>query len=340
VADSRHRRSSSRLALWLAGAVLLASVAGPAAERRYTIAFANFTEEPGVTLEGTGFTGRDVRESFLLAARSLPIDLVFYDNQRDAGKALANAVDAGARGVDLYIHYFDDPATNQAVAEKLKAAGIPVLALNHPVPGAPLYTVDNLAAGRIAGEALGEFGARTWRGQPMVAVLLGALGDQANRIPERAQGVTEALRRSLPALRPVLLDTRGNAAQVGVLLGRLLGAQPSVKLLVAAMDDATALAAKGALESAGRLADAAIVGHGVDRSVHGGVNDKKEIDPNNRGSILIGSVAFYLDRYGHDVLPLALDMLRGRPAPPRTATRHRLITAANVWREYPPYDMN
>ena len=85
--------------------------------------------------------------------------------------------------------------------------------------------------------------------------------------------------------------------------------------------------------------DAAIVGLGCDRSVHGGASEKKEIDPNNRGSILIGCVAFYLDRYGYDVLPLALRMLRGESVPGRTLTRHTLITTANVWREYPPYDM-
>jgi ribose transport system substrate-binding protein len=111
-------------------------------------------------------------------------------------------------------------------------------------------------------------------------------------------------------------------------------------VLVAATDDTTALAAKSALEGAGRASDAAIASHGVDRSIHGGINDKKEIDPNNRGSIVIGSVAFYLDRYGYDVLPLALRILRGEPVPPRTATRHLLVTASNVFVEYPPYDMN
>jgi hypothetical protein len=99
------------------------------------------------------------------------------------------------------------------------------------------------------------------------------------------------------------------------------------------------LSAKAALESVGRTADAAIVGVGCDRSVHGGASEKKEIDPNNRGSILIGSVAFYLDRYGYEVLPLALRMLGGEQVPPQTQVRHVLITSANVWREYPPYDM-
>jgi ribose transport system substrate-binding protein len=309
-------------------------------ERRYTVAFANLTEEPGITLEGTGFTGREVREGFTLAARQYPIDLVFYDNLRDDARALANAEDAIAKKVDLYILYHRDPATNVAIVEKLKRAAIPVIALNHAAGGTPLYTIDNAAAGRMAGEALGDFAARNWRAQNKIVAVLGPLGAQAEGIPERVQGVTEGVKRQLPSTRVVMLDTQGNLAQVRALLGKLLSAQPTAKILIAATDDQTALAAKAALESAGRLQDGAIVSHGVDRSIHGGINEKKELDPNNRGSIVIGSVAFYLDRAGYDVLPLVLGMLQGQTLPPRTTVGHRLVTAANVFTEYPPYDMN
>ena len=325
----------------LAAAAWLGAVDGPVAqERRYTVAFANLTEEPGVTLEGTGFTGREVREGFALGARRHPIDLVFYDNQRDNARALANAEDAIAKKVDLYILYHRDPATNAAIVDKLKRAGIPVIALNHAAGVTPLYTIDNVAAGRMAGEALGDFAARNWRAQNKIVVVLGPLGAQAEGIPERVQGVTEGLKRQLPSTRVMMLDTQGNPAQVAALLGKLLSAQPTAKILVATTDDQTALAAKAALESAGRLQDGAIVSHGVDRSIHGGINERKEIDPNNRGSIVIGSVAFYLDRAGYSVLPLALGMLQGQTLPPRTTVDHRLVTAANVFTEYPPYDMN
>ena len=316
----------------------MGAVAGHA-QRRYVIAFANFTEEPGVTLEGTGFTGREIRDSFTLAARDKPVEMVFYDNQRDDAKALANADAAIARKVDLYIQYYRG-AANTAVAEKLKAAGIPILAVNYPVPGAPLYTADNVAAGRIAGDALVRFASRAWRAQPMAAVILGNLSDAADRVPERAQGVTEALARGLPGVRVTQLDTKGNPAQVGPLFGKFVAGFPKGKLLLAATDDTTALAVKAAMEAAGRVQDSAIVSHGVDRSIHGGMNDRKEIDPANRASIVIGSVAFYLDRYGYDVLPLALRMLKGEAVPPRVTTRHTLISATNVFIEYPPYDMN
>ena len=338
-----HRRFFLRIAP--ASILLLSQLAGlafvaVAQERRYTVAFANLTEEPGKTLEGTGFTGREVRESFVLAARRYPIDLVFYDNQREPAKALANAEDAVGRKVNLYIQYFDDAATNVKVGQRLRAAGIGVFAINTPVPEAPLYTIDNRAAGRIAGEALSEYGAKNWRGQPTIGVVIGNLRAQEYRVPDRAQGATEGLKRHLPAIKIVALETQGNPAQVGPLLAKVLASHPATKVLVAAMDDTSALAAKGALESAGRLSDGAIVGQGVDRSVHGGMNDKKEIDPSNRGSIVVGSVAFYLDRYGYEVLPLAMRMLRGETVAPRTVTPHRLITAANVFIEYPPYDMN
>ena len=319
----------------------LASVGALAAQdRRYTVAFANLTEEPGATLEGTGFTGREVRESFVLAARRFPIDLVFYDNQRDPQKAFANAEDAVARRVDLYIQYHDDLGTNVRVGQRLRAAGIGVLAINTPVPDAPLYVLDNRAAGRIAGEALSEFATRTWRGLPAIGVVLGNLRTQERRMSDRVQGAGDGLTRNLPTLKITTLDTQGNPSQAGPLFGKLLASYPAHKFLVAAMDDASALAAKSALESAGRLADGAIVGQGVDRSVHGGINDRKEIDPSNRGSVVLGSVAFYLDRYGYEVLPIAMRMLRGEPVPARTLTAHRLITAANVFIEYPPYDMN
>jgi hypothetical protein len=47
-----------------------------------------------------------------------------------------------------------------------------------------------------------------------------------------------------------------------------------------------------------------------------------------------------VDRYGDDVLPLALRMLAGKPVPKHTFTHHILVTAGNVFREYPPFDIN
>src|SRR5258705_13977906 len=95
-----------------------------------------------------------------------------------------------------------------------------MLAVNYPVPGAPLYTADNLAAGRIAGEALGQFAARSWRGQPTGAVIVGPVEAQADRVPERGQGGEEGRRAKLPGVKAATHATQGKPARAGSLQGK------------------------------------------------------------------------------------------------------------------------
>jgi ribose transport system substrate-binding protein len=314
-------------------------VAG-AEPRRFRVAFANLNEEPGARVDGLGFAGAEIRRSFELASRSLPLDMIYYDNGGDAEKALGNARDAVSSKVDLLIEYNSDAKANAEIGHQLKAAGIPLLAVNYAIPGAPIYTADNIGAGRIAGQALGRFARENWSDQTLVAAILGDVSDPGAAIMARIQGVTEGLRQELPDLTPVQLDSAGHSVRAGGVLAKFLATQTRRKVLVAALDDASALAAKSAVETAGRMSDCVIVSQGADRSIHGGASEKKEIDPANRGSIILGSVAYYFDRYGYEILPIALRMLRGEQVPSQTSTRHVLISAKNVFVEYPPYDMN
>ncbi len=307
--------------------------------RRILVGFSNLTEEPGVSLEGTGFTGADIHESVFLSARTRPVDVVYYVNGLDGSRTLSNVEDALRRKVDCYILYSNDDDANRAAVRRLQAAGVPVLAVNHAVPGVPLYGSDDEAAGRLAGEALGRFARESWAGQPVGLVLAGPSGAVPG-LTRRVDGVLAGLRERFALVRIERIDTVNPAAELPSLLGAYLSAHPNEKVLVAALNDATALAAKGAIEAAGRIADAAIVSHGADRSIHGGANDKKELDPHNRGSILLGSVAYWLDRYGEDLLPLCMRLAGGERLPERIPVRHQLITHANVWAVYPPQDMN
>ena len=124
------------------------------------------------------------------------------------------------------------------------------------------------------------------------------------------------------------------------LLTKFLLTQPGQRLLIATLDDLAAVYAKNAIEMNRRQSDCIIVSQGLDPNIHGGASEKKEIDPNNRGSVVLGSVAYYMDRYGYDVLPLTLRLLSGERVPPRTTTQHLLVTASNVFSDYPPFDMN
>jgi ribose transport system substrate-binding protein len=329
-----------RRRLFLAGALACGITPARAAERGFRIALANLDETPGVTLEGLGFTGADVRNSFELAARTRPVDMLYFDNAGDPARAVANAEGAIAAKVDLLIEYNADADANAEIARRLAAAAIPAIALVDPLPGAPLYGPDNRGAGRIAGQALGTFAQENWPGEQVLGVLIGDLAAPGVAIKDRVQGITEGVRESLPTLQLASLDTGGQSVRADALLTKFLLTEPRQRLLIATLDDLAAVYAARAIEMNRRQSDCVIVSQGLDPNIHGGTTEKKELDPNNRSSVVLGSVAYYMDRYGYDVLPLALGLLAGETLPPRTVTRHRLVTAANVFREYPPTDMN
>src|SRR5271165_4267243 len=113
--------------LFLAGTLasgLGLATAATAGARRFRIALANLDETPGVILEGLGFTGSDVRRSFEMAARTMPVDMLYFDNAGDSGRAVANAEAAIAAKVDLLIEYNADAEANAEIARRLAAAAI------------------------------------------------------------------------------------------------------------------------------------------------------------------------------------------------------------------------
>ena len=53
------------------------------------------------------------------------------------------------------------------------------------------------------------------------------------------------------------------------------------------------------------------------------------------GTRLIGSVAYFPERYGDAIVRIATDVLLGKTVNPATFTTHQLITPENVNRLYP-----
>src|SRR5260370_42196745 len=122
-------RPGLRRRLFLAGVLACAVSSSRAEGRRYRVALANLDETPGVTLEDLGFTGIELRRSFELAARTLPVDMLYFDNAGDPTRAIANAEAAIAAKVDLLIEYNADADANADIARRSAVVAMPVLAL-------------------------------------------------------------------------------------------------------------------------------------------------------------------------------------------------------------------
>jgi ribose transport system substrate-binding protein len=99
------------------------------------------------------------------------------------------------------------------------------------------------------------------------------------------------------------------------------------RILVSAIFDPSALGALQAFKDADRLQHCAIVGQ--NGSIEARLQMRK---PNSR---LIGSVAYFPERYGEQLIPLALEMLTQRvPIPNAVFVKHQLITPDNLKQHY------
>ena len=111
------------------------------------------------------------------------------------------------------------------------------------------------------------------------------------------------------------------------MLRRYLRTANSGRVLVGAVNDSSAIGAIRAFEEAGRAETCAAVGQNAS------IEARREM--RTARSPLIGSVAYFPERYGDAVIPIALNVLRGKTVPPALFVRHKLVTSENVDRMYP-----
>jgi ribose transport system substrate-binding protein len=91
---------------------------------------------------------------------------------------------------------------------------------------------------------------------------------------------------------------------------------------VGAVNDVAALAALAAFEEAGASKLCAVMGQNGIREA------RREL--RRPGTRLVGTVAYFPERYGDDLIPLALTILQGKPVPPAVFVKHQLLTPKNV----------
>jgi ribose transport system substrate-binding protein len=146
----------------------------------------------------------------------------------------------------------------------------------------------------------------------------------------RLTGTLAALRETLPHLNDSqVMSLNGNGQFEGSLevTRKHLRKSKSRHVLVGAVNDPSAIGALRAFEEAGRLDTCAIMGQNASDEARSEIRS-----PNSR---LVGSVAYFPERYGESVIPLAMDILQGKPTPPAVFVRHQLVTRDTINHIYP-----
>jgi ribose transport system substrate-binding protein len=272
---------------------------------------------------------RTVSESVEAAALGEGIDLLVLNNRYSAKEAVRNAELFVRARVDLVIDFQTDEHCAPIVSAKLHEAQIPFIALEIPHPGATYYGANNYRAGTMGGQYLAKWAMQQWKGKVDEVLLLEL--PVAGALPKaRLTGTAAALRAQLPELNDrqiVTLDGNGQFERSLEAVRKHLRRSRAQKVLVGAVNDPSALGALRAFEEAGRVEDCAVMGQNA--------SEEARSEIRRAGSRMVGSVAYFPERYGEAAISLAFNILQGKPTPPAVFVKHQLVTRDTVDVLYP-----
>jgi ribose transport system substrate-binding protein len=272
---------------------------------------------------------RLVSESIRSSAYEAGVDLMVLSNRYSPKVAVRNAEIFVREHVDLVIEFQTDQQSASIVASKLVEAGIPIIAIDIPHPGAHYYGANNYRAGLIGGRALAQSCIHHWGGTVDEVILLEL--PMAGPLPRsRLTGMLAGIREILPKVpdqRVRFLNGNGRYENSLDVMRKHLRKSKATKVLIGAMNDPSCLGALQAFEEAGREQHCIAVGQNAS------IEARREMRrPNSR---LVGSVSYFPEQYGEAVISLALDKLQGKDVPPASFVKHQMITRENVDIRYP-----
>lgn len=296
----------------------------PTARDSYKIGFANLTEDVAFTQ----LVRQGIEEA---AAEAGNIELVIADNKLDGATALANAENFIAQGVHGVIEFQTDEAFGNVIMSRFRAAGVPVIAIDIPMPGATFFGADNFYAGQLAGEAAAQWVTENWDGD-VDAILMLEL-PQSGPVPAaRMQGMLEGFQANIA--NPVAeesvywLDSKNTQEESFRVTADLLPSLPDADHIVGfSINDGSGLGIIAAAEAAGRADQVIVAGQNADPS-----GQAEMVKENSR---YLGATAYFPENYGSKIIPAILDLLECRAVPPSIYVDHAFIGPDNLCEYYP-----
>jgi ribose transport system substrate-binding protein len=284
----------------------------------------------GYAAQGTNYEfSREVSSSLQRAAREEGIELIALDNRYSPKIAQRNADLLVREKVDLAIEFQTDETIAPIVAAKYREAGIPMIAIDIPHPGATYYGANNYEAGLIAGRYLGRWAKEHWDSEVDEIIMLEL--PRAGNLPQmRLTGMLVGINLTLATAKNCRITHLNGDGELGPsfeAVRRHLRNSNSRHILVGAINDVSAIGALRAFEEAGRGGACAVMGQNA--SPEGRAEIRR---PSTR---LIGSVAFFPEQYGPNLVKLSLDILNKKAVPPAVFVDHKLVTATTIDHFYP-----
>jgi ribose transport system substrate-binding protein len=257
-----------------------------------------------------------------------PSDLLFMDNQYDPDIALQNAENLLAYKPHLFIEHQADVKVNNIIAAKFGNAGIPLIAVDVPVPGAPFMGVNNWQVATLGGTYMAQLIRDKWGGWEtvdLVVLLQNPEGGEVTML--RSEGFANALAEAFGSqVENKLVRTdggMGNTEQAKVAMRSVLREHPTARrIAVTSINEETMAGVIAALQEAQRWQRADII------VITLGVDDLGKIQL--REGLSDAGVAFFPEKYGEYLIPAACAILEGAPVPSHLYIENAIITNANI----------
>ncbi len=293
----------------------------PRSQRKFRIGYADQDRNSSFS--------REVFDGLAQACQKAQIELIAVDNRRDPKVAVKNAERLAREQVDLAVEFQIDERTAPAIASRFQSAGIPLIAIDIPHPGAVYFGADNYAGGLIGGRFLGQYAKNRWQSS-IDEILLLEISRAGPLIRMRTNAMLDGIREAVPDSNQWLvirLDAKGEFRTALESVREHLRSSNARRVLIGAANDPMALGALRAFQECGRADNCVVVGQ----------NGEPEARAEMRqpGARLIGTVAYFPERYGNVIIRLATDVLLGKNVAPATFTPQQLMTPQNVDRLYP-----
>lgn len=219
-------------------------------------------------------------------------------------------------------------ATIPAVNAQFDKGCVPVIQITQLAPNSVLFGASNQNAGEVAGQFLAKYvQQKHW--DPSKVTLVGptvaGLGAINKRVTTCAKTFQKALPKTTYSEVPMGSSvTTGQQAMTDWLTAHPAGGKATY-LVSCTIADIWSIAVANAITSAGRASNAAIIGQGAS------LDGVKAI---RSGGPIVASTWFDASRYGDYVVPLAIDILKGKAVPLQVHQKLLVVNSSNAGKFY------
>ncbi len=311
--------------------------AAPAEEKKDDAAPAEEKDLSNVTvglcnINEKGVFGKLVKYGFENACKERGWTLLYADNNSDGQTAVSNAETMALQGPDFVVDMNVDASVGQTIMDIFNNAGIPVLAVDIALPGAPFFGIDSAQLGYFNGETAAQYIKDNYDGTVDYIVLMTQIAS-GDEVQKRVRSCVDALDdNGIQYTEVVELEGENDAGKSQQRFADFLTGHPDAKsIVVFTINENAAQGVYAAACTANREWDVRIF------SANCGSQFVEPMYASDGNQSWVCTISNFTELYGEQACQLIEQYLSTGEIPDNTCCKFEAITWDNI-KEYYPLD--